>query len=384
MIIPYSYEPDIRLITRFLTRDNENGYGFAVAVNQAVIPGINREIMRLASGENKRVSLFSFDTTNLSNPIIQLKEAIDQDPSDGLIIINLDLCVMEGDQILLAMNFAREELFRLGKPLLFWIGEKNLGRLNQVAKDFFVQRRISTVWFQSISSPEPEEILTKRFDEFLMRPEDLDQLTRKVHLLTEQLRDAEQKGVASGRIVEEIVAPLLKLYAESGLLEQALDLVTTYKGAIIKGTAGVLIQAGDIYRQAGDLSNAKAMYEKAKTDLGDRLLNNPENEYERHLQSIVLERLGKHYETIGNFEQALKLYSELATLCRELHEANPRNVELQEGLGIAHYKLAIIHKELNNEVQAREHYEEWRKILADLKKSYPQVAKYKEWGMIGD
>ena len=46
-----------------------------------------------------------------------------------------------------ALNFIREAILQLNKPILFWVNDTNLPNITNLAPDFFSQRRMSTLNF---------------------------------------------------------------------------------------------------------------------------------------------------------------------------------------------------------------------------------------------
>jgi hypothetical protein len=51
---------------------------------------------------------------------------------------------------------------------------------------------------------------------------------------------------------------------------------------------------------------------------------------------------------MGHMEEVLKYYNEAVRFFKELHEANPSDVSLREGLGISYDKLTMIYKVMAN------------------------------------
>ena len=357
MILPFSFEPDIRALSKFLTRNNESGYTFASSKDLSFIPSINREIIRYGAEESKQIGLLSFNLEDISKPVVQIKEAIKKFSADALIIDNLDLCIRENEQFLLTLNFSREELFAISKPLLFWISEINHIKLNQFAKDLFSQRRISTVWFSEINEISLVERFAQKYDDEYRKSEDFGLLTQKINLLIKQLTEAEEKEEPPSRITDEIVLPLIRLYSDIGLLDKALDLITTFKTDLKDKSPYDLILLGDICLAAGNINAAFDYFNKSQVVLNQQIEVEPQNENDKINLGVVYERLGKYYQALGQFDQALKFFELEIDLFKELYEANPRNENLKNGLAISYSKLGDIYQALGQFDQALKFFE---------------------------
>ena len=85
---------------------------------------------------------------------------------------------------------------------------------------------------------------------------------------------------------------------------------------------------------------------------------------------------------MNHLNEALNCFEKRLIIGKELYEANPRSVSLLEGLGISHYKLAVIYKANGNDVSGEEQFLEWKNIISHLAENYSQVSKYGEWNKI--
>jgi tetratricopeptide (TPR) repeat protein len=72
--------------------------------------------------------------------------------------------------------------------------------------------------------------------------------------------------------------------------------------------------------------------------------------------AAVLSKLGAIHQAMGHMEEALKYFEKRSLLGEELYAANPKNINLLEGLGISYYKLAMIYKAMSNDQKGKEKF----------------------------
>ena len=405
------YYGNIRNLLRFLTRDGENGYAFAIARHEGLIPTVNQEILKQARELNKTIWLGWYeDDSDLS-----FTEQIRQLPKDvdAYILMGHDKPLRENKDFIINFNFAREELNALGKPILFWLNPESLTLVTNQAADLFSQRRISTVQFEEapeIAAPSPE--LERRFREEYRSSEDYEKLRNRVNLLKKQLAEATEAGIPRQRIARDIVLPLAETYSELDLHEEALGLLEEYKDVWDEEDARELYKRGGImgeaskYSEAIDcLEKAKQMIESEKTDLellgnvciglGDTYrvigtLDKALQNYERNLElrelifgrntyleesknelGVALNRLGGIYETQGKLVKALEFFEKSLQIREELHATNPLSENLKNNLATSYLCLGRIYEVQGKLVKALEFFEKSLQIREELHATNP-------------
>jgi tetratricopeptide (TPR) repeat protein len=211
-----------------------------------------------------------------------------------------------GQNHLLELNFARESLNRLDRPIVFWINPENQALLANQAADLFGQRRLSTFYF----SYHPEvfddnPFFQDRFQDGSHDPAEYERLKLRTNLLEKQLEEAESKKYPPAKIARDIALPL----------------------------------------------------------------------------AISYSKLGDIYQAQGKFKEALDYFKKDLQLTEELFQANPHNVDLENGLAISYYKLAEIYRAIpNSETDPAPYYrravEIWERILQ--RTGWPKLEGYIE------
>ena len=405
-----SYYQDLNTLVRFLTREGEGGYVFAVAEHQGMIPQINDTLLDKVRAQGKSIYTFGFDLEAEETGIMeQLREHIARDPApDGLIIKNLDDCLRQrGTAFLQELNFSREALHQLNIPLVFWVSKGNLALISNQAADLFSQRRLTTVIFEA-----GETLLAKdghlesRFNSESRNPEDYEALTLKVNLLKKQLHEAEAGGYTRTRIARDIALPLATTYSELDLHQPALELLHTYADALPEEDADKCIDIADIYFNAKHYENASNRYRKAiekmetegiqnerlsytYTQIGDlyyelgnfieaeswftkdltlseKLEQQTPTELLKNRLAISYERLGDLWQQKGDFNQALLFFEKRAQLGEQLYLDNPHSETLGYGLCIAYERLGDLWKNKGEFDKALEFFEKLNELIQKL------------------
>lgn len=227
----------INSITRFLTRPETDGYVFASLEYDSLLPALNDRIIQQAAQKGKKVGLF-FWPKDTTDPLEILRAFQEETQADALIIPNFDELLRkqkngellpDARAFLLALNFSREAIIRLGLPMLWWLSKENLSLVANLANDLFSQRRLTTYFFDlkpELRADNPA--LATRFQEHLRDPEEYQRLTLRANLLEDQLQEAKARAFPPARIATEIVLPLAQLYSELDLREKALEQLEEY------------------------------------------------------------------------------------------------------------------------------------------------------------
>ena len=129
----------------------------------------------------------------------------------------------------------------------------------------------------------------------------------------------------------------------------------------------IYIEQGDLYRTAGELTQALQCYEKA--------LGKIEKNSRQH--SFILERIGTTRSDMGNLQNALDIYGKSIEIDKKILEKNPKNSDLKNSLGISYSKLGSIHSRLGNLDKALAFFELGVEFTEQLYKIYPQNLDFK-------
>lgn len=95
--------------------------------------------------------------------------------------------------------------------------------------------------------------------------------------------------------------------------------------------------------------------------------------------TVALERLGRFFQNLGDFQRALDFFEKETSLLEELYAANPRNESLKNGLAISYYKLAGIYEQQGNLDKALAFYEKDTKLTEEAYLNNPKSAQLREY-----
>ncbi len=416
-------------LSSFLIR--ETGYVFASALHQSIIPRISNELISEAAKKNKRILFFVFDTLSDVFLLEQLRKAILTPPGfDGLIISNLDQVVspynpnkddirFDDKRQLIELNFAREELNKLGVPMIFWVSEQSIARINQYAQDLFRQRQMMTIYVNTL----PDEFgyqqsLSEWFKPAYHKQDDYDKLQLKIANLREQIQKAHDMEFPRRRIANEMVLPLAETYSGMELHTEALNYCKDYTDdfdlqnpAILTSLAEIYFAAhqtseaikfitdaiaikqqenesdadlayaygksGEMYAELGNLDKALPAFEQYNTIFKTLYDSNPQDSSYKNGLAISYSNLGETHSALGNLQQALTFYEERSRLGKELYEAFPNYVSFKNGLAISYSKIGETYSALGNLEKALTFYEERSQLGKELYEAFPKNVKYK-------
>ena len=92
---------------------------------------------------------------------------------------------------------------------------------------------------------------------------------------------------------------------------------------------------------------------------------------------ILLERLGRCHQTLGNLPKALQFYEDETVLFKQLFDQYPDNVDFKNGLAIAYSKLGQTHASMGNLPKALQFYELDADLSKQLFDQYPDNVAFK-------
>jgi len=348
-------ENTYRRLLSFLTRPAETGYTFACADDERLIPLLNRRLQSDAPGINLLV-LAKADESDVPY-LEQIAQAVGR--NEGIVVTNLSEIVQRDSGYLQSLNFSRERLNALDKPILFWLTPNTLRRLTNQAADLFSQRRYGTFYFEDkLPDSSSSDSTSQRSNEPVSTVNSID-------VLEEQLNVAQKLKRPVREIAQTIALPLAQAYAESGEGSRGLDLLTRYHDYLNRDDADTLFALGEVHRLAQD-------YDWAITYYGEAVKKLPED----RRKGVCYERLGFIYESLGNYQQAINYYESQLTLTEELIKQEPNEEWYQHDLSHSLDHLGYIHKSLNQLDIAKNFLEKNLAISQHLLKTHKNHIQY--------
>lgn len=344
--MPYSdnYYENLSHLLRFFTREGARGYVFGASKDQRLIRFINEELVEKATEKNKALKVIFPDPESDAPVMEQIRRAAGE--VDGLIIGNLDELILRSrGEVLLHLNFSRESLQALNKPLLFWASQDNLSRIANQAADLFSQRALSSFVFdEQALARRPSLALEARFDdEAYKSKEEYQALELKIKLLEKQLEEAEAEGLPPKRIADSLALPLAKTYRDNRMAKAALALIGRY-GGVASSDLGNLRILGDVYEQANEWEQAIEKYKQAMSFV--------EPEDHRGL-SALYGQLANVYWEMGYWQEAVE-WNEKAIQIKEatLEKDDPELATLYNNLGNCYHNLKNFEEALAYHIKA--------------------------------
>jgi tetratricopeptide (TPR) repeat protein len=370
---------EVKRLLRFLTRDGSGGVLFAVAKDYRIIPAVTAYL--IDQGKEAGVSIYSF---NLSGETSQdsfgaiIKLVIDE--AQGLIITNLDLLIFKGGQeaqstgILADINYSREAMMQLRKPILIWFSPDGFLAFQRLAVDFYTQRAGNTVFFD-------EEIDTKKIEyqlsDSLGPGDEKAQAQSEITMLNIQLNDALKSNQSKARIANNIVVELLGNYATLYKNQTFIDSDDPYEQAYN--------DLFDQYQQDLDFSNPAIITNIA---LSYNEVNGPSSESLKFLTDalkltkasdfigkviLLLLSLSDFYNEIERNEEALEYLNELVDWLK-INQLQ----ELINGV-LIRSRFGNIYRDLNRLPEALESYEKLYDTQQKLVQDHPDSDVNKYW-----
>jgi len=416
-----NYYSNLNRLLRYFSR-KQPGFAFACFANFKIVPNINRQLIDLLAEMQIEVAEINLQTRSGSTFMQQLL----QNTAEALIVNNLgDWITQTYNQkktdtsgFLQEINFAREELLALGKPILFWTNHKTNSLISNQAADLYTQRSISTLYFDEIkeASVAVAEVKTA-FGEQFRSTEEYEAIELKIKLLKKQLQDAGQLNYPKTRIAVNLILPLANAYSEIDLHHDAIDLINQYQDNFDKQNAKTLLslagiyykgkqyaqaigllnhaleiavakndlelqsninlQLGDAIADAGNLPDSLSHYKEFARLSGKLLKTFPQNIDYKYSLGRSFSRLGDVYSSLGNLENALKYFEDETVLFEELYEDFPQNVSFKNGLAISYEKLGKTHATLGNLEKALKYFEDETVLFEELYEAFPQNVSFK-------
>src|ERR1017187_3564843 len=141
----YNYEK----LLRFLSRRDGHGFIFALADDMRFIRQINETLVTdLKNRANLLAKIAFLDAKSDKSIMQQIRESAAG--NEALLVANLYDILNDpenGKAALLNLNFSREALQQLPVRIIFWVTEKTIAMIGNLAQDLYSQRDMSTVHF---------------------------------------------------------------------------------------------------------------------------------------------------------------------------------------------------------------------------------------------
>jgi tetratricopeptide (TPR) repeat protein len=370
-----NYYSNLNRLIRFFEK-TKRGYAFASIQNQGQIKVINEQLLENLDSRNINLSFVYFDLKSELSLINQLKQKITKN-TNALVVNNIwELLFFSKDQsqlkdrdIVIELNFARESLFKLNTPILFWATNEVIGIISNRAADLYTQRNINTIYFDSI--PEditPELKLEKYVTSKFRSADDFLSLKLKIKLQKKQLADAESGNYPVSNIANRLVLPLAKDYSKIEFHEEALDLIKKYGKYIKRGLQNILDWAY-LLRNAKKYDEAIKIYEEA--------IDISRQENNRYVEGLSISYLAEACQLTGQLKKSLRYYEMYNAISKELYESNPANEIRLNELAISYEKLGTINQSLGNYERALELFEQYNQLSKRLQESNPRNENFK-------
>jgi tetratricopeptide (TPR) repeat protein len=324
-----SYYMAFKRAVWFLSQQS-GGFAFAAAQPQMVIEEICRQLQERLGEQGLPIAIVHLQPEDDRPFIIQLQQAAQN--AHALIIANLGTIAAIHPERLYELNFAREELFALSKPLLFFLFPNQTPLITRKAGDLYSQRAITTTFFElpnraynGIIPDQPLQWLEQHTE-----VPDKEALTLRIALLEKHLEEAEAMHLSPKGIAVDTALPLAETYARLGAHEKAQQLIDKYAGHFPK-TAKTYQTLAAVERRANRYEEAIAYYQKA--------LENTQQPVEI---ADIKDDLAGIYRHLGNYAEARHLLEEaLALTVQELGENHPNTA-------IRYSNLAIVLQDLGD------------------------------------
>jgi tetratricopeptide (TPR) repeat protein len=360
-----SYYANIRSLLRFLQRKGESGYVFAVAKDGAIIKEVNDTLRYRLKQKNVEPVLVCIDYTSDIPLLQQFRDRAAQ--GDVLIVENLDQLFNyqengsltdESFNRLISLNFGREAIHALHKPILFWLSEHNISTLANKGNDFFSQRRQATYYFTDVLEHEKQDAwIEQRFNMDYVSKEAHERISLQVELKEKQLEGARAQGALSKKHIREIVIPLAGLYSDLEWYDKAWQLVKTHEDQIGGEEPDLLLKLGTIARNCYKYEESIQYFAQAIIHLDEEL---------RLDRSIAYSNLGDLHSIVGELSIAKEWYEKDLALSQSLADKYQHNKDIQDNLGTAIQRLGDLYEALSDFEQALQYYKAYKKQMEVL------------------
>ncbi|MCD6010462.1 MAG: hypothetical protein K0Q79_324 [Flavipsychrobacter sp.] len=408
-----NFQFSYQLLLLFLSRPGEQGYMFCRSDDQRFTHKINASLKSDLAQKGRTCAVVYLDK-NSDEPLLpQLEKAVSAD--DALIVANLFEIVNDtehGSVYLTQLNFAREALWQIDKPILFWTDARSMHTIANQAPDLYSQRRHTTVHFTGTADVRVAERLNKDGWESFLSSKEFADIETNINILEKRLIGAVKGNYPMTRTVAEIVLPLVADYAKLGLADEARELMTKYED-VIRGMEdeNTLRQVADIRYALHEYDDAIETLRKANeliaeksegndypvewfvnlTDIArwsmeagrsegllpeitraiDLLAKRLKNEQQGWSLYCLLVLSGDIHSVLGKLPDARKFYEQGLSISKQLAANNPHSQLLQNGLSIAYNKLGDALSNMGHLSEARNYYEQGLKLNEQLVEMNP-------------
>lgn len=314
----------INRIVRFLGQ-GDSGIMFATCV----YPGLIREISEIIRERTRRedipVGNLHLELDSELTLAGQIEVYAQEKDIVAVVVFGLSgFLDHNGDQHLISLNFARESLLALGKPILIWTTKKRLTLIMNQAADLYSQRTYSTVFFEGVP---------QNNNDFDPIPSDLEALAKndqrslelRINLLESQREEAIKRNIKLEKRLRDYDLPLIEAYRKLGRNKEAIDLLDRleeYSEKEISPLTRVVFwrMRGDTWRDMWKLEEAKNAYNQALT-IGLEL----ETQTDQAMLEIAgtYNNLGLLFSAQAEFEKGKEQYEHSLSLWRKLAKKNP-------------------------------------------------------------
>ena len=364
---------NINRLVRFMSRQ-QAGYMFACFPHPTVMLTVNAQLAEKLQHVGLSAAIIQIDTHSDHSVANQLE----QHQEDVLIVINLGDWVTISEagfhsgssDRLSVINFARETLLAIGKPILFWISKTNLAIVSNRAADLYSQRAINTVFFEDMEQLGPGAITSSMPELRLLeaKPDAVDQQL-KINLLRKQLEDGQQYNYPHATLAGEVAIPLAELLALTGKKAEALQLAGAWSALIDTSNPERVLKLANTYFHAGEIGQAIGVLEDA---LKQNLNWLPGQ------QTDVWFKLAEWYKKSGQLHQALENYQQAAQWVEEWLQSYPEDRNLQFNRAVIEGRIAEVSYALGFADNAFNSFARSKSLMQQLTNAEPDSILFKK------
>ncbi len=400
----------------FLSRPDEQGYMFCQADDQRFIQRINQSLAEDMAALGKTARVIHLLAAGELSLFQQLERAAGS--GDALIAANFFEVVNDpetGSGNLTRLNFAREALWQLGKPILFWTDAGSMHAIANHAPDLYSQRRHTTVHFKGSFAIGVSRRLTREGWEQFLSSEEFAQIETAIELREKRLQGALGSAYPRRRLFSEIALPLAADYARLGLRDEAGRILEAFQDctealdevedlvalAAVQyalhgcapalhslqrasdrigrqraesGDAGYPVQWYDILIAKTRLRVECGMAQAVLPELDEaisRLRGKAEPEWTRRQLAVMLSLKADLLFERGQYPGAERLYAESLGISEQLSKDNPQSEQRRRDLSVSLDRIAYICEAQGRLAEAKRYYEQSLRIIEELSRSGP-------------
>jgi len=219
-------ELDLKQIYRFFER-KVSRYIFLVIDDQRILKDFIAGIQNRSGKKKKKVAVLDLNEENPS-VYFQVKEFLDKDKCDGLIITGLNSLIYKySHETIHLLNKSRDGFEDFSIPMAFVVNKANLKKIINGASDFYQLRDLPDFHFEGAASKTGE--MNRDFLNISVpQPYDFEDSSLKAQLLEEQLEKARKNQRINDDALNDIVVPLLSIYIGRSYYKEAEALYDCY------------------------------------------------------------------------------------------------------------------------------------------------------------